>query len=103
MVKILHAADFHLDSSFENLTPEKAKRRRAEQRESLKKMCDLIRREQVQIVLLAGDLFDSDNAFFDTTKLLEESFSQIDAQIFIAPGNHDFYSPRSPYLSLIHI
>ena len=97
MVKIMHAADFHLDSRFESLTPEKAKQRRAEQRESLKRVCDLANREQVQIVLLAGDLFDSDNAFFDTTRLLEDTFSKIDAQIFIAPGNHDFYSPLSPY------
>ena len=32
MVKLLHAADLHLDSAFSALPPEKAAQRRAEQR-----------------------------------------------------------------------
>ena len=35
MLKIIHGADFHLDSPFSGLTPERAARRREEQRELL--------------------------------------------------------------------
>ena len=47
MLRILHAADFHLDSPFAGLTPEQAQRRRGEQRELLEDLAALARAEQV--------------------------------------------------------
>ena len=38
MIRILHAADLHLDSPFEGLPEEKAALRRAEQREMLREL-----------------------------------------------------------------
>ena len=63
-IKILHAADLHLDSPFEGLPAGKAAIRRGEQRELLGRLAELARREGVQLVLLAGDLFDSDNTYY---------------------------------------
>jgi exonuclease SbcD len=97
LIKILHAADFHLDSPFDSLSDEKARERRREQRELFLTLCGICEREGVEAVLLPGDLLDSDRSGFETSELLLEVFSSLKAEVFIAPGNHDFYSPRSPY------
>ena len=41
MIRVLHAADFHLDSPFEGLSQEKAAQRRAEQRALLMRIAEL--------------------------------------------------------------
>jgi DNA repair exonuclease SbcCD nuclease subunit len=60
----------------------------------------LARRESVDIVLLSGDLLDSDNTYYETGEKLVRCLGQIPAPVFIAPGNHDYYSPKSPYAKL---
>ena len=99
-IKILHAADLHLDSPFEGLPAGKAAIRRGKQRELLGRLAELARREGVQLVLLAGDLFDSDNTYYETGEELCRSLSQIPAPVFISPGNHDYYTPKSAYARL---
>lgn len=68
MVKLLHAADLHLDSAFSALPPEKAAQRRAEQRLVLERLTALS--EGCAAVLLAGDLFDSARVYRDTLEAL---------------------------------
>ena len=53
-MRILHAADLHLDSAFAALGAEKARQRRRESREVLTALAELARQEQVDLVLLAG-------------------------------------------------
>jgi DNA repair exonuclease SbcCD nuclease subunit len=96
-VKILHAADFHMDSPFYSLPEDKSAQRRREQRELLEKVAAAAKSEGAQIVLLAGDLFDSNASYWETSETLTRVLSEIDAHIFISPGNHDFYTSRSPY------
>jgi len=101
MVKVIHAADFHLDSPFEALPPEKARQRRSEQRECVMALRDLALETDAELVLLAGDLFDSENAFYETSQMLREVFAEIPARVFIAPGNHDCCAPGSPYRGIV--
>lgn len=95
MVKILHAADFHFDSAFASLGEAKAALRRREQRGQLERIAALAR--DADIVLLSGDLFDSSRAYSETVDALRSFFEEIKVPVFIAPGNHDFYAPMSPY------
>ncbi len=97
MIKFLHAADLHLDSPFASLSPKQAGERRAEQRALLTDIVELCNREGCDLLLLAGDLFDSDNAFQDTIDALIRALRTCTARVFISPGNHDFYAPGSPY------
>lgn len=99
-LKILHAADLHLDSAFEALPAGKAAVRRAEQRQLLGRLAALAAAEKADVVLLAGDLLDSDNTYYETGRELIRALGTIPAPVFISPGNHDFYSPRSPYARL---
>lgn len=96
-VRILHAADFHLDSPYSSLTEEKAALRRQEARELLGRLAALIEKEKAQILLLSGDLFDSSASYWETQEMLTKMLSGVNIPVFIAPGNHDYYSPRSPY------
>ena len=99
-IRILHTADLHLDSPFEALPGNKAAVRRAEQRRLLTSLTELARREEADMVLLSGDLLDSTGAYHETGEELVRSLGSISVPVFIAPGNHDFYSPKSPYARL---
>lgn len=97
MLNLLHAADLHLDSPFAGLTPEQAALRRAEQRTVLDRLADLANKEQVDLVLLAGDLLDGDRVYRETVDSLAQTLGRIRAKVFISPGNHDPYNAASPY------
>lgn len=96
-IKFLHTADLHLDTPFEALDARRAALRREEQRGLLRQIAALAEGEDVDLILLAGDLLDSAASYYETYAALAEAFAQVPARVFIAPGNHDFYSPESPY------
>ena len=97
MVRILHAADFHLDSAYGALGEEQARARRQESRELVRAMVDYANEQGTAVMLLAGDLFDSDDIFSQTGEDLALALSRFDGRVFIAPGNHDFCAPGSAY------
>lgn len=97
MISILHAADLHLDSPFAALDGEQAAAMRKEQRRILEDIAAEAERRRADILLLAGDLFDSSRCFGETEETLLRALEQTRARVFIAPGNHDYYSPRSPW------
>jgi len=98
LIRILHAADFHLDSPFAALPDEKAAERRREQREQLFAIAEMA--AAADITLLSGDLFDSGRAYGETVEALSKALSSIRSEVFIAPGNHDYYAAKSPYARL---
>ena len=97
MIKFLHAADFHLDAPFASLSREAAVRRRQEQREAVRRLVTACNEADCDLMLLAGDLLDSDGAWQETIDCLVEQFGACRAQIFLAPGNHDRFLPGCPY------
>ena len=99
MIQILHAADLHLDSPFAALPPSQAAARRNEQRQVLKRLIGLCGEHGCDLLLLAGDLFDSAQVYRDTLELLCQLLEDCPAQVFIAPGNHDCLGPGSVYLT----
>lgn len=99
-IKIIHSADLHLDSPFEGLPVGKAAMRRSEQRELLGALARLVSEEKADLLLLSGDLLDSANTYFETGNELVRALQSIHVPVFISPGNHDYYSPKSPYSRL---
>ena len=97
MFKFIHAADFHLDSAFGALTARQAASRRRESREIGVRLANYVNSHGIDLVLLAGDLFDSGSAFRETGEQLAEALGRMEAQVCIAPGNHDWYGPGSPW------
>lgn len=97
MLTFLHGADLHLDAPFSALPPDQAVERRQEQRQLLRRLSDTARQAEVDLILLAGDLFDSRRARPETLELLGELFDGLEVPIFLSPGNHDPYTNTSPY------
>ena len=100
MLKIIHGADFHLDSPFSGLSPDRAAQRRREQRELLDRLAGVAQEKQADLVLLAGDLLDSKRVFRETVQALASALIAIPCPVFISPGNHDFYGTRSVWTTL---
>lgn len=96
-MRILHFADLHLDAPFAWAPPDTARLRRRNRRETLTRILQLADEERVDAVLCGGDLFEHDRVTPDTVAFLRESFARTDRPIYLAPGNHDWYSARSPY------
>lgn len=97
MLRILHAADLHLDSPFSGLTPEQAAARRKLQRQLPARIVDLANERSCDLLLLAGDVFDGARVCPETLDAMAQAFSRCKARVFIAPGNHDFYHDGSPW------
>lgn len=97
MFKFIHAADFHLDSAFGALPARQAAIRRRESRETGFRLANYVNSHHIDLVLLAGDLFDSGSAFRETGEQLAEALGQMEAQVCIAPGNHDCAAPGSAW------
>ncbi len=95
MLKIIHAADFHLDSPFAALDEEQAAQRRREQRQLLVSLAEAA--AGADLILLPGDLLDSGVCHAETAEALEEFLNSLPGKVFIAPGNHDYYAPESPW------
>ena len=100
MLNIIHGADFHLDSPFSGLSPERAAQRRGEQRDLLTRLAQLAREKQADLVLLSGDLMDGETVYRETAQALSQVLGSIPCPVFLAPGNHDCYSPSSVYATL---
>ena len=98
MLKLLHLADLHLDSRFVGLSLSDSVKRRAEMRNIFKNALELAKTEGCSVVLISGDLFDSEYYTKDTLDFLRGAFASVpDIRFFIAPGNHDPYNAASPY------
>ena len=95
MLRIIHAADFHLDSPFAALSEEQAVLRRREQRQLLASLA--AEAKGADLVLLPGDLLDSGVCHAETAEALEEFLNSLPGRVFVAPGNHDYYAPESPW------
>jgi DNA repair exonuclease SbcCD nuclease subunit len=99
-VKLVFFADLHLDAPFAWLGGSQlaARRRRQALRETLRNIAQLAIDVHADALLCAGDLFEQARYSPDTVAFLERTFEEIEPlPVFLAPGNHDWYAPESPY------
>jgi len=91
-LKLLHTADLHLGSPFINLPAKIGDTIRKEQKDILFNLIKLCRDEAVDILLLAGDVFDRPHPDKEIVQLFISCMNEIpETDIFITPGNHDPY------------
>ena len=90
-MKIIHCGDIHLDSRMEsNLPAAKARERNAEICATFVRMVAFAAEKGVQVVLMAGDLFDTDKVSTQTVDLVLDQISQYpDIDFLNLRGNHD--------------
>lgn len=90
-MKILHCADIHLDSALNtNLSLKQAAKRRNEILLSFTKMVEYAKHEQVNIIMISGDLFDTGRISPKTGNVVVECIrSNPDIMFLYISGNHD--------------
>jgi len=98
--RFLQFSDVHLDSRLtgSRLTWPREKRdaRRREITDLIPKVCEIVRSAEVEAVFIPGDLWDDEAISAETLHRVIEAFARLDPiPIYIAPGNHDFYSSTS--------
>ena len=97
-VKILHCADLHFDTPFKELNKEFSDICKDQLLVVFKNIIDLVINEKVEILLIAGDIFDNLTVNKETIIFITEQLKRItDVYVFIAPGNHDPYNNKSFY------
>lgn len=99
MVRLLHTADVHLGAKFTTLG-EKGREQREQIRTTFKKLVSLARDEKVDILLIAGDLFDSNLVAQKDIQLVKEQFDLLakdNINVCIIPGTHDCFDQDSVY------
>ena len=98
MLKILHTGDIHLDSPFARLDEKRAAARREELRAAFSAMIAYARGSAVDMVLMAGDIFEREYVGRQTEEFLIRELSRLRCPVIIAPGNHDCASPDSIWM-----
>ncbi|MCJ7792095.1 MAG: DNA repair exonuclease, partial [Dehalococcoidia bacterium] len=99
MLKILHTADIHLGAKFSGLG-NKGASQREQLRTTFKNVIATAINERVNIVLIAGDLFDANQQPQRNIDLVIEQFNllnQNNIPVCLIPGTHDSLDSSSIY------
>ncbi|MGH9302791.1 MAG: metallophosphoesterase family protein [Acidimicrobiales bacterium] len=101
-VTLAVVADVHIDASFSWAEPALGRKLRQCIRDALRRAVARAGELGVDAFLVAGDLFEDGRYAPDTPEYLRKLFSEIDPiPVLLAPGNHDFAGPASPYRSVV--
>jgi DNA repair protein SbcD/Mre11 len=104
--RFVHTADIHLDSPLKTLAfrnPELGELIGDATRQSFVKIIDLCLEEQVDALLLAGDLYDGEQTSMKTARFLAAQLRRLDVagiRVFVIRGNHDALSKITQELVL---
>lgn len=86
-MRILHTSDWHLGKWLGE------RERMEEQRKVMKEICRVAKEEKVDVVVVAGDLYDSFNPSNEATELLYHSLHELSEDgerlVIAIAGNHD--------------
>lgn len=91
MIRVLHTSDWHLGRRFKGLDQIEWQRR------ALDWLGDLIEREQVDVLIVAGDVYDQPRPGAAAVRLLNDTLRRLAGtevnghplDIILTPGNHD--------------
>lgn len=97
-MKILHAADLHLDTPFTGRSEKAVSQLKKALLDVPQKIVELVKAHNCDLLLLSGDLFDG-HPGAESLQALKNALVQAQVPTFISPGNHDFCSPGSPWLT----
>lgn len=100
MVTIIHTADVHLGVKYLMLG-DKAERQREALRETFAKIIELCRTESAQVLVIAGDLFDSNRVSENLITFAKSKFRELaksGIEVAISPGTHDCLSSGAIFL-----
>ncbi len=86
-MRILHTSDWHLGKTLEQIN------RIVEQREFINYLCKIVEEENVDLVLIAGDIYDTYNPSAEAEELFYDAIDRLNDKgkraVIVISGNHD--------------
>ena len=90
MPRILHTADWQIGKPYRWIeNSQKQARLQQERVDAVLRIADVASQEQVDVVLVAGDLFDSSTVAAAMVMEVLEAVGSIPSPVVVIPGNHD--------------
>lgn len=96
MIKILHSADWHLDSPLQGHAPQQSAFLRRALLALPGKVVSLCRTQGCDLLLLSGDVFDG-RCSEESYRAVYDALEEAAVPVFISPGNHDPLGSDSPW------
>ncbi|MFP4697838.1 MAG: exonuclease SbcCD subunit D [Eubacteriales bacterium] len=98
-MKFIHIADVHIGTHFSKSSfGSFAAQRRSELKETFYRLLDFIEQNKIDLLLIAGDLFEEKSVTIGEIKEISYKLSKIiDTKIIIVAGNHDPLISNSIY------
>src|SRR5207244_3396946 len=95
-LRVLHTADVHLESDGYGDTSQQAAHRERERR-TFRHIVDRALSDQVDLLLIAGDLFDHNRASDEAVEFVRRELARLRQPVVILPGNHDVLRSNAIY------
>ena len=96
LVRFLHTADWQIGKPYARVSdPDHRARLKQARLAVIQRLASVVREQQLDFVLVAGDLFDSPSPARSEVAQALSAVGQIPAPILVIPGNHDHGGPGS--------
>jgi DNA repair exonuclease SbcCD nuclease subunit len=94
MLRLLHTADWQIGKPYGTVADEQKRFRLQQERlAAVGRIRDAVRLQEAQLVLVAGDLFDSPTPAAAAVLEVLELIGEMEVPILVIPGNHDHGAP----------
>jgi DNA repair exonuclease SbcCD nuclease subunit len=94
-MRFLHAADLHLGLRVTRFSKEVNDKVREARFRALDSVLTAARTQQVEMLIVAGDLFDDNHIEATTSRRAWEMLESLGMPVYVLPGNHDPLTPDS--------
>lgn len=100
-IRFLHCADLHLDSPFKGLShvsPKLFEEIQLSTYRAFQRMVDTAIEQQVDFVLMVGDIFDGEQQSMRAHMTLKKGFEELakhDIDVYLSYGNHDYLNSHT--------
>ncbi len=94
-LRFLHSADWQLGREFPQVTDPAMRARLHDQRfDAVRRLGELAARHDAQLVLVAGDVFESNMVGEGVVQQAADALAEIRVPVLLLPGNHDPAAPE---------
>lgn len=98
-MKFFHTADIHLGAA-PDVGCSWNKERKSDQWETFRRFLALAKKQKIDLLLLAGDIFHGQPTLGEVKELNALLAKLEDTQVVMIAGNHDYIGQNSPYLKI---
>ncbi|WP_411871698.1 metallophosphoesterase [Vulcanococcus limneticus] len=93
-LRVLHTADWQIGKPYGTVADEQKRFRLQQERlAAIGRIRDVVRLQEAQLVLVAGDLFDSPTPATSAVLEVLELIGEMEVPVLVIPGNHDHGAP----------